>query len=465
MGSLRRFLLALCGCAAGQFSDWSLSATMECTSLPVTETLAADHYLVIYLAEGAEVSFSFLLSGGSCTTVRVLPMTACITVGAMVTTAVAEYSCEACPSSCAAEPFTMAEAGCVLVMNEGDGSSSPPDETVVYAVGCEEEDTTWANVLDVGGGDGDGAAPRLPAVNVTGVGAGDFADAADAWGKAWGAQGTTAAASSSKKGDDDDDGYLTLGMILAIVGGVVVLACVLVGAFFYNAYENGKALGETTVRRDRPRGAHAHFVPEEEAAALEMATQQPRTFAYNSAAGSSCVGAGASSSSSSSSSAPLSPKEDVVDAAQLEVRLPSLATSPAKASARADTSLLEADRPTGLLMAASRAPDDDDDDDDDLDHVAPSYSRHSPSKASALAPPPAVPHNDTYHYLAADGSQRGPTDLAALARAFDAKEISAATLVFNPHLGPDWKAIADVPALFAELGRAPTAGALEDIAL
>ena len=88
------------------------------------------------------------------------------------------------------------------------------------------------------------------------VNASDVVDAYDIQRDWWHSGADAGDSSSSKK--SSSDGFFSLGMILAVVAGVIILICVGVGAFVYNAYENAKNLGETTVRRERPRGAHAH---------------------------------------------------------------------------------------------------------------------------------------------------------------------------------------------------------------
>ena len=125
--NMRQLFLLTASCASAQlYGDWTLAGQMSCATTPKTETLPADAYLVLYVAAGAELSFSFLLSGGSCTNVKVLPLTSCIMLDSASKgndPALEQYSCDACSSACDAETFTVSEAGCVLVMNEGDGSS------------------------------------------------------------------------------------------------------------------------------------------------------------------------------------------------------------------------------------------------------------------------------------------------------------------------------------------------------
>lgn len=438
--NMRPLFLLTASCASAQlYGDWTLAGQMSCATTQ-TETLPADAYLVLYVAAGAELSFSFLLSGGSCTQVKVLPLTSCIMLDSASKgndPALEQYSCDACPSACAADTFTLSEAGCVLVMNEGDGSSDPPDETVIYTIGCDDDMTGSASFQDTFDADDGAAVGDLIAVNAS-----DVVDAYDIQRDWWHSGADAGDSSSSKK--SSSDGFFSLGMILAVVAGVIILICVGVGAFAYNAYENAKNLGETTVRRERPRGAHAHHMPEEEAAALEMAGRPGA--AYASGAGSSCVGASSSSS----------PKADVaVD--ELELRLPTLAPK-----SNAPTSPSRAEKPQSALLAAADA----DDDDDDFARQ-PSYSRSSPSKAGALvsAAQAALPDSG-WHWIAADGTQTGPADLAALAAAWARRDVGGATLAYNARVGPDWTAVADLDRLHARLKRAsPGGGALEDIAL
>ena len=166
-------------------------------------------------------------------------------------------------------------------------------------------------------------------------------------------------------------------------------------------------------------------MPEEEAAALELTD---RKYAFGQSEVSTCVGGGASSSASAKSA-------DVVSGPS-----PTKSRSP----------------PRNLL--------DDEEDgrgryrDDDRD-AAPSYG--SPSKRGHGSPSPrGLASTDSYHWVGADGSTVGPASLARLKREFETRLVGANTLVFEPGLGPDWRAIVDVPVLYDLLAGAAASTAL-----
>ncbi|KAH8044767.1 hypothetical protein JL722_14553 [Aureococcus anophagefferens] len=265
------------------------------------------------------------------------------------------------------------------------------------------------------------------------VNASDVVDAYDIQRDWWHSGADAGDSSPSKK--SSSCGFFSLGMILSVVAGVIILICVGVGAFVYNAYENAKNLGETTVRRERPRRPAPTLC--RGGAALEMAGRPGA--AYASGAASSCVGASSSSS----------PKADV-DVDELELRLPTRAqirgAARRAASPRARSSRPRTRTTTTTTSRASR----------------PTAGRRRPRRARSSRG--AGLPDSGWHWIAADGTQTGPADLAALAAAWARKDVGGATLAYNARVGPDWTAVADLDRPRAPEARARRRRA-RDIAL